>query len=668
MEKALLLPRQKRSVQRPILRVERFFCSVLVCSMGTMASAEPIRPGNADWPVAWASYRKVVSPEADAADLKAHGVGLISKEYRNLEDAKKALDLARRTGLKYHIDLPEITENRALVRHAGLTPVEAVLIGGVYRGKAVDRHLFRFTATRQEIVIEPPVYSKGLPYMRGSGGTGEMKGTERVGHYFPDMPAPLRAEIVVPLKPFDGQQHLRIIPALITEAPADTKMEADSVTQDLITADEIKNRTLYKLAFDLTGLDGAMLDQVGVAVYWTYRDQNKYWMFGHGNVSACAETTREALRLEARKRLAAWREANGGTFPLDVVLAARYGDECFYITSHLNAPCVNLPLWDFSAPALQAFTTHAGAIAYPRTWGFPEIYGPDAYAWWLYTLHESCAQLVGVVREEIAQSAPGLLLFRNTTRGGVFSMANDHDGSGQELLARQLDVVHLDPYPVSAGGYNTNIPVDMSYCAGLARRYNKLLIPWMQAHTYGGPTGLTDVSPEQVARIAEEQWVHGVDAIMWLGYGSTFPKVRPDSWERAATFHARLAQGLPPKPKAELAVLRPYRTWALSSLCENTIRNPADWMLQQFLYVWAVTNKQPYDVFELPPALTPSERDELEAKLKTYPHIVSTEPRDGAWVIGAGTVGQKIATKQSGAIQRELTKALQERGWLKSCR
>ena len=198
-----------------------------LCAAG--AFSEPVRPGNPEWPVAWASYRKVTSPEADAADLKAHGVGLISTDAHTVADARAALELARRTDLKYHIDLPEITENARLVRDAGFEPVEAVLIGGVYQGKAVDRHLFRFTAGRHEIVIEPPVYSKELPYTRGSGGVGAPKNAERVGHYFPDMPAPLRAEIVVPLKPFDGKQHLRILSATVTKAPAGVKPEGDSI-------------------------------------------------------------------------------------------------------------------------------------------------------------------------------------------------------------------------------------------------------------------------------------------------------------------------------------------------------------------------------------------------------------------------------------------------------
>jgi len=51
--------------------------------------------------------------------------------------------------------------------------------------------------------------------------------------------------------------------------------------------------------------------------------------------------------------------------------------------------------------------------------------------------------------------------------------------------------------------------------------------------------------------MADEQWAQGVDAIIWLGYGQTFPKIRPDSWERAAMFHKKLATSLPPKPKAK---------------------------------------------------------------------------------------------------------------------
>jgi hypothetical protein len=270
------------------------------------------------------------------------------------------------------------------------------------------------------------------------------------------------------------------------------------------------------------------------------------------------------------------------------------------------------------------------------------------------------------VREEISENAPGLLLFRNQTRMGVFHLSNDHDGSGQELLTKNLDLVHLDPYPVSGRGYNANIPRDMSYCGGLARRYGRLLVPWMQAHTYGGPDGLQDVSPEHVERMAEEQWSQGVDMIMWLGYGYTFPKVRPDSWERAGVFHKRLAESLPPKPKAQLAVVRPYEVWALSSMWEEQIRNPADWLLQQLLEVWAVKYGKPYDVFEIPPELSEEEQDTLEATLGSYPFIVSTQPREGAWLVGADTEGTLLQRNTADEVRRQFEEELKARGWLRA--
>jgi hypothetical protein len=201
----------------------------------------------------------------------------------------------------------------------------------------------------------------------------------------------------------------------------------------------------------------------------------------------------------------------------------------------------------------------------------------------------------------------------------------------------------------------------MSYCAGLARRYNRLLIPWMQAHIY---SLLQHVTPEQVDRMAREQWDQGVDGIIWLGYGDTFPLVRPDSWERAAAFHRKLANGLPPKPIPKLAVLRSYNALSLSSIWENDqVRNPADWLLQQFLEVWAVDQKKPYDVFELAPMLTSAQLKGLKNELKKYPYIVSTIPWEGALLIGDKTNGTWIADSQAKEFQQTFEKQIIQRGW-----
>lgn len=624
-----------------------------------------IGPGDPAWPKVWVHYGVMETAEKDIETLRAAGVGLMSVQARDAASAKEAIVRARATGMKYQISLSDITEQRPLVTEAGLESVPALMIGGVYEGRAVDRHVFTFSPQPCDIIVEPPVYSQPYLYTRGSGGTGEPKQTERIAHYLPDIGAPVRAEVIVPLRAFDGRQHLKIIPAAITEAPPAAKPGKDSI-KGLAETTETRNRKLYRLRFDLTGLGNALLDRVGIAVYWEYGGTEQYWMFGRGNIAACADSTRQALRLHVRKTLEPWIVANGGRFPSDVVPAVRFGDECFFVTGHLNSPACSYPLWDYSQPAIAAFRRRAGKIEHPRTWGCPEIYGKDAYAWWLYTLHESCAQLCGIVREEVARMAPGLLVFRNQTRVGVFSLANDHDGTGQELLTRNLDIVHLDPYPASGQGYDAVIPRDMSYCGGLARRYGRPLVPWMQAHIYGGPAGQRHVSPQDVDRMADEQWAQGVDAIMWLGWGRgfTFPELRPESWERAIAFHRRLEASPPPKPQARLAVVRAYGPWALSSDCDGKIRNPADWMLCQLLEVWAVRHGQPYDVFEVLPQMSPQERQELESALARYRLVVSTEPREGAWVIGSGTEGQTMDPSNAEAVRTEYEAQLRARGWL----
>lgn len=133
---------------------------------------EPIRPGSPDWPRAWVTYHANRSTEQDIADLQAHGVSMISCNARNTEQARTWLDRARRHGMKLHIHLPDITEHADLVAATGCTVVSAVMIGGVYQGKAIDRHLFTFTPQRHSVIIEPPVYDQRFAYTRGSRAVG----------------------------------------------------------------------------------------------------------------------------------------------------------------------------------------------------------------------------------------------------------------------------------------------------------------------------------------------------------------------------------------------------------------------------------------------------------------------------------------------------------------
>jgi hypothetical protein len=100
------------------------------------------------------------------------------------------------------------------------------------------------------------------------------------------------------------------------------------------------------------------------------------------------------------------------------------------------------------------------------------------------------------------------------------------------------------------------------------------------------------------------------------------------------------------------------------SLWENgQFRNPADWLLQQFLEVWAVQRKQPYDVFEVPPVLTGTERSNLESQLKNYTHIISTLPWKNSWEIDNKQISTIIDPAKATEYQRKMNEEIVKRGW-----
>src|SRR5574340_127236 len=203
--------------------------SLIVISVaGTEPAAEAIRPGHPEWPVAWTSYKQVVSPEQDFADMKSDGIGLVAYGARTVDEARRALAVARRFKMKLEISLPDATKNAAMIREAGYEPSPALMIGGAYRGKAIDRHLFRFEARQQAIIVEPPVYNRAFAYTLGSRSTGPRAAGEPIAHYYPDMPAPVRAEVVVPLRKFDGRPHVRVLTARIEPAPPGSAPEVDT--------------------------------------------------------------------------------------------------------------------------------------------------------------------------------------------------------------------------------------------------------------------------------------------------------------------------------------------------------------------------------------------------------------------------------------------------------
>ena len=115
----------------------------------------------------------------------------------------------------------------------------------------------------------------------------------------------------------------------------------------------------------------------------------------------------------------------------------------------------------------------------------------------------------------------------------------------------------------------------------------------------------------------------------------------------------------------KLAVLRSYKAWALTSYNDNNILNPQDWLLQQWLEVWAVQHKLPYDVFEIPPVLTMAGRKKIESELKKYQYIISTEPWKNAWLIGDKTTGTAVMPGEDIKYQKQFNSEIEKRGWMK---
>jgi len=271
-------------------------------------------------------------------------------------------------------------------------------------------------------------------------------------------------------------------------------------------------------------------------------------------------------------------------------------------------------------------------------------------------------------------------VFRNTTRADAWSEQNDHDGSGQELLARELDFVHIDPYPVAKTYLEERIPFDMGYMSGFARRFGKPIIPWMQGHAYV-PNRLGNVTPADMERMWAQHSQFGADGMMWLGFDlkpgkgdceMTFPKGSPESWAYAKELFAEVHAAPPAKkPVSTLAVLRPYSVRAVC--CAQGVgweawRNPADRILAEYVRAWSLDNGLFYDVFELPPKMGAAERDALAEELKKYPHVISPRQYPGARIVGEGTEGTVMKSAEIAALRKKFAAeiaALKAKGTVK---
>ncbi|MCR5752936.1 MAG: hypothetical protein K6G91_13355 [Kiritimatiellae bacterium] len=643
----------------------------MACAFGAV-SAFAGTSQTADLPKVWMStiWRE---PAEDTIRVCAEqGVEAVEVPTWNKDICARILPLLRKYRVKGFTNGGEDTSERVPDNANAGSFERAVFVGGAYRGKAIDRTLFSFDPKAYDIIVEPPVYSARQGYTTRRKGPDGKTVVVKSGHYFGSYVPVGDAEIVVPEKPFDGAPHVRIISCKVLPAEPGAKPENDTVTSGM-AGPEIENRRLVRLRFDLSDCAGMMLDKVGIAVYWASDTDGDAWKVRkRGQLSVFSEHTRKAARSAAAWRAQMWALANGGKFPADDIIAMRFGDECFNLTGWLDCEAASFPIWGFSPSGRAAFAAVAPGLVQPRTWGHPEIYGAEAYGHALYSYHKACAELTRAFVEGAHSVAPTLKVFRNTTRGDAWCEQNDHDGSGQELLAKELDFLHLDPYPLSKTYNSVCIPFDMGYMSGLARRLGKPIIPWMQAHAYV-PCGLGNVKPADMKRMWEQHLKFAPDGMIWLGFDlkpgksdteMTFPKGDPESWAYAKELFAEVRSAPPAaKPVARLAVLRPYSVRAIccaqGSGADGWL-NPADRMLEAYVRAWSVDNGLLYDVFELPPAQTAVEKAALAKKLKKYASVVSSAPWPGARVVGAGTEGTLMKAKEIADLRKQFAMEISE--------
>jgi len=187
-------------------------------------------------------------------------------------------------------------------------------------------------------------------------------------------------------RPYDGRRHLTII-------PADTQpVDADG----------------YEMAFDLTGVKGD-LDNTMLAVYSPMRgpifEQPQATSYFGNSASPHSPSPTQAFRAEVQHEVSRWTQANGGTFP-DEVVRIRLGDEEFLETVP-NGPTrvdQSMPLWDYAEDGISAFRRLNAHDEYPRHWTYRDAFAENAYADWMRALHRACADLLRVAKQTLVEA------------------------------------------------------------------------------------------------------------------------------------------------------------------------------------------------------------------------------------------------------------------------
>ena len=544
-------------------------------------------PSDAGCPKVWLSSPERPLTAESFEDVASHGVQVI-----------ETLDIqgARKHGLQVMLatDVGGMFMGKPIggrdAAQMSLTPEFAVANAGTYKDLSIDSHTFPFDKGKHTVEIGLPFHFAPYDWKTKTYFTDNHTFDNHFDHRIFSTDHAFKAEVIVKQKDYDGQQHLMIVPAVISG----------------------RNSLSLNVSFDLTNVDGD-LDHTMLAVYWRTNQ-----------LSPAAASTRETAARTIREVLDRFTRENGGVFPDDVICAMRYGDECFLRTGFVNSPKCALPVYDYSDSGIAGYRKLNRKDEYPRAWGFPDFFGVNAYRDWLYAFHTTAAELVKAVVNEAHKVSPNLMVFRNSTRFNptpFATLANDHDGCSAQLLAQQFDMLNPDPYPVWRTGdsQSTNsdrnpqahyiesmIPLENAYWAGLVRRLGKKVVPWMQAHTFSHD--LQHPSPDDVARMYDQVKPFDPDGIMWLGYepgdtaespdfGMTLPDARPETWKALRDINLRAQRNLgQPKKAPRVAVLRFYAERSLVDLERRHLHDR--FLTEQILTGLTIDLNVAYDIFE----------------------------------------------------------------------
>lgn len=451
---------------------------LLGCVCFHAPSPSYLRPGHPDWPTGWVSGISCLdSLESLIPRLKQSGIGCIGIPAKKAAGREKEiLHLCKKSNIKIFLEVDDTSSYANKCTGERTYPVPALMIGGVFQGRAIDRNVFQFQPKKQKIRIESP-----LLYSRS-----------RSAETSTSVCSPVRAEVVVPLALFDGCQHLFILPAEITSTNEKQQSTDTNITRS------------FDITFDLSGLEGALLDKIGLAVYWTMNIDSDQRLLP---TSADSRWQQERYR-HVRNTLASWKQGRRHLFPIETIPAIQIKHLNHYFIGQNQYASTSIPLWDYSGPAVEIFYHKTSGLEYPRTWGVPEIYGAEAYRNWTDTFFEINAKQIQMIQNAADSIVTGLLVLHPVNVHVPIPQSTFWQSISWGFIPEMGEAVQPD---LSVQSLNVDMKTVLSFADSIATQTGKVLIPQIQL-------------PDSIAIVKSMSWSDDVlqnlniirsDAVIW---------------------------------------------------------------------------------------------------------------------------------------------------------